>query len=207
MLHRASNLVLLGDLDCTFFFRPYIAFTELRPDITILSNKLKRLVYIELTYLCEENMEAWDNAKVNKFELLKSVIENKGCSANLFAVEVGARGFCSSSVLSCFKSLGFKNCTINNIIKQLSKCSMECSFSIWLTRNNKAWSYKEMDLSVKTPEDPLVQQNPLSTTSKTNSLRTNSPLLVGFRNKWNNRYVNAILQAPSILPLLWNRVL
>ena len=84
-----------------------------------------------------------------------------------------------------------------------SKCSMECSFCIWLARNNNAWSFKEIVLSLKTPEDPLVSQNPLSTTSKTNSLKTHSPYPVGFINNGNTCYPNAILQALSVLPSLW----
>ena len=139
-------------------------------------------------------MEAWHNAKVNKYMSLKSVIENNGWNVDLFAVEVGARVF---SVLCCFKSLGLRNRTINTTIKQLNKCSMECSFCIWLARNNKAWSSKEIDLSLKTPEDPLVHQNPLPTTSK-----TNSPLPVGFINKGNTCYANVILQVLSVLPSL-----
>ena len=181
ILHQASDWVLLGDLDGSFSFPSHIAFTELRPDIVIFSNKLKRVILIELNCPCEENMEAWHNAKVNKYMPLKSVTENNGWNVDLFAVEVGARGYCSRSVLCCFKSLGLRNRTINTTIKQLSKCSMECSFCIWLARN-KAWSSKEIDLSLKTPEDPLVHQNPLSTTSKTNSLKT------------------------SVLPSLWIRV-
>ena len=132
ILHQASDWVLLGDLDGSFSFPPHIAFTELRPDIIIFSNKLKRVILIELTCPCEENMEAWHNAKVNKYMPLKSVIENNGWNVDLFAVEVGARGYCSRSVLCCFKSLGLRNRTINTTIKQLSKCSMECSFCIWL---------------------------------------------------------------------------
>ena len=97
-----------------------IAFTELRPDITIFSNKLKRVILIELICPCEENMQAWHNVKVNKYLPLKSVIENNGWSVDLFAVEVGARGYCSRSVLCCFKSLGLRNCTINTTIKQIS---------------------------------------------------------------------------------------
>ena len=199
ILHQASDWVLLGDLDGSFSFPPHIAFTELRPDIIIFSNNLKRVILIELTCPCEENMEAWQNAKVNKYMPLKSVIGNNGWNVDLFAVEVGARGYCSRSVLCCFKSLGLRNCTINTTIKQLSKCSMECSFCIWLARNNKAWFSKEIDLSLKTPEDPLAHQNPQSTTSKT-------PLPVGFINKGNICYANAILQVLSVLPSLWIRV-
>ena len=136
---------------------------------------------------------------------LKSVIENNAWSVDLFAVEVGAREYCCRSVLCCFKSLSLKNRIINTTVKQISKCSMECSFCIWLARNNKAWSPKEIDLSLKTPEDPLVHQNPLSTRSKASSLKINSPLPVGFINKGNTSYTNAILQTLSVLPSLWNR--
>ena len=117
----------------------------------------------------------------NKYLPLKSVIENNGWSVDLSAVKVGARGYCSTPVLCCFKSLGLRNPTINTI-KQISKCSMECSFCIWLARNNKAWSSKEIDLSLKTPEDPVVYQNVSSTPSKGSSLKINSPLPVGLIN-------------------------
>ena len=164
------------------------------------------MILIELTCPCEENMEAWHNAKVNKYLPLKSVIENNGWSVDLFAVEVGARGYCSRSVLCCFKSLELRNRIINTTIKQISKCSMECSFSIWVARNNKAWSTKEIDLSLKSSEDPLVYQNLSPTPSKASSLKINLPLPVGFINKGNTCYANAILQTLSVLLMLWNIV-
>ena len=128
-------------------------------------------------------MEAWHHTKINKYMPLKSVIDNSSWNVDLFAVEVGARGYCSRPILCCFKSLGLRNRTINTTINQLSKCSMESSFCISLARNNKAWSFKEIDLSLKTPEDPLVHKNSPSTTSKRNSLKTNLP--VGFISKGN----------------------
>ena len=114
------------------------------------------MILIELTWAYEENMDAWHSAKVNKYMPLKSVIINNGWNVDLFAVEVVTRGYCSRSMLSDFKSLGLRrNHTINITIKQLSKCSMECSFCICLARNNKGCASKEVDLSLKTPEDPL----------------------------------------------------
>ena len=83
---------------------------------------------------------------------------------------------------------------------------MECSFCIWLARNNKAWSTNEIDLSLKTPEDPLVYQNLSSTPSKASSLKINSPLPVGFINKGNTCYAIVILQTLRVFPSLWNKV-
>ena len=109
-------------------------------------------------------------------------------------MEVGTRGYCSRSFSCCFESLGLRN-----------KCSMEC-FCIWLARNNKARSSKETDLSLKSPEDSLAHQNLIFTYSKTNSLKTNSLLPLGFINKRNTCYGNAILQALSVLPSFWIRI-
>ena len=105
-----------------------------------------------------------------------------------------------------FKSLCLRNHITNTTIKQQSKCLMECNVSIWLARNNKVWSSKEIDLSLKTPEDSHVHQNSLWTLSKANYLKINLPLPVGFINKGNSCYTNAILQTLSVLPSLWNRV-
>ena len=145
-------------------------------------------------------------AQCQSYLPLKSVIENNGWSVEWFAVEIGARGYCSRSVLCCFKSLGLRNRTVDATIKQISKCSMECSFCIWLARNNEAWSTKEIDLSLKTPEDRLVYRNLSSAPSKASSLKTNSPLPVAFINKWNTCYPNTILQMLSVSPSLWNRL-
>ena len=57
ILHYASDWILLADLNSNYCFPVHIAFTQLRPDITIFSNSLRNVILIELTYPCEENME------------------------------------------------------------------------------------------------------------------------------------------------------
>ena len=47
----------------------HTAFTQLRPDITIFSNSLRKVILIELTYPCEENMESWHNTKINNLRI------------------------------------------------------------------------------------------------------------------------------------------
>ena len=137
ILHYASDWVLLADLNSNYCFPVHIAFPQLRPDITIFSKSLRKVILIELTCPCEENMQSWHSTKINKYLALKTVIESNGWCVELFAVEVGARGYCSKSVLCCFKKLGSNNTRIRKTIKKLSKSSMECSFCIWLARNNK----------------------------------------------------------------------
>ena len=98
ILHHASDWVLIADLNSNYCFPVHIAFTQLRPDITIFSNNLRKVVLIELTCPCEENMESWHSTKINKYLPLKTITESNGWCVGLFAVEVAARGYCSKSV-------------------------------------------------------------------------------------------------------------
>ena len=66
ILHYASGWVLLADLNGNYCFPVHIAFTQLRPDITIFSNSLRKVILIELTCPCDENMESWHSTKINK---------------------------------------------------------------------------------------------------------------------------------------------
>ena len=59
ILHHASDWVLIADLNSNYCFPVHIAFTQLRPDITIFSNNLRKVIHIELTCPREENMESW----------------------------------------------------------------------------------------------------------------------------------------------------
>ena len=167
ILHHASDWVLLADLNSNYCFPVHIAFTQLRPEITIFSNSLRKVILIELTCPCEENMESWHSTKINKYLALKTVIESNGWCVELFPVEVGARGYCSKSVLCCFKKLGFNNTRIRNTVKKLSKSSMECSFCIWLARNNKHWNpaanCKLNDPSKETCNSPSSLSSPKQT--------------------------------------------
>ena len=83
---------------------------------------------------------------------------------------------------------------------------MECSFCIWLARNNKEWT-STTNLNVKdslkescnSPSMPYPKQK-IKPVSKANSFH-----LVGFINKGNTCYTNSILQVLSVMPTLWNR--
>ena len=72
ILHHASQWILLAHLNKNCYFLIHIAFTQLRPGITIFSNNLRKVILIELTCPCEENMESWHSTKINKYLVLKT---------------------------------------------------------------------------------------------------------------------------------------
>ena len=130
-IHPTSDWVLLEGLNNNCF-PVHITFTQLRHDITIFSNSLRRVIPNELTHPCEGNVKSWHSTKIKMYLTFKTIIESNGWCVELFAVELGA-----TSVLCCLKKLGFNNTLIRNTIKELSKSSTECCFCIWLGRNNK----------------------------------------------------------------------
>ena len=99
-------------------------------------------------------------------------------------------------------------CNFFQLKSMLSKSSMECSFCIWLAKNNKEWTPTtnlKMKLYLKeiyysSSSMPYLNQN-IKSVSKANSIFPG-----GFINKGNVWYVNSILQVSSVMPSLWNRV-
>ena len=64
VLHHASDWVLLADLNSNYSFAVYTSFIQQRPDITNFSNSLRKVILIELTCPCEENMKSWHGTKM-----------------------------------------------------------------------------------------------------------------------------------------------
>ena len=121
---------------------------------------------------------------------------------------LGARVYCSKSVLCCFKKLCFSNKLIRSTIKKLCKSSMECSFCIWLARNIKEWTpypinYKLDNYSQETYNSPSSMSSLKQTTRPGSIAKSIRP--VDFINKGNTCYANSILQILSVIPTPWNR--
>ena len=140
-------------------------------------------------------MESWHSAKISKYLTLKLTLESNGCFVELFAVEVGATGYCSRSILRCLKKLGFNNTLIRSNIKNFSKSSMKCSFCIWLVRNNKEWTSttnpKVKDSLKESCNSPSLMPYPKQKMKPVSKAYSSRP--VAFVNKGNTCYANAIL--------------
>ena len=108
--------------DCeekAFVVLPYLAVTTLSPDL-LFSKKYKRVILIELTCPCKENMEARYSDKFHKYNSLCSEISIKGWQVDYFAVEMGARGYCAESLRFCFRALCFQTKVTKSALKQPS---------------------------------------------------------------------------------------
>ena len=90
LLHLSNDWISLVDLDNNYVFPPHIALTAMRPDIVIYSNTIKRIIILELTCPCEENMSKWHSEKFQKYLALIEQIKYGGWVVDFFAVEVGA---------------------------------------------------------------------------------------------------------------------
>ena len=211
ILHLSSDWELISDLDQSYVFPFQIALTELRPDVVIFSKSLKRCILVELTCPCEENMNSWHSTKLAKYSSLLDVIRRNNWYVDLFAVEVGARGFPAISLKCCLQKLGFPNKLVTQTVKQLGRISMESSFYIWMHRNSKEWTSQNTTYS--SSNDPhffntnKVCQGKSNNTTPLKSVKQKAPpsRRAGFINKGNTCYINAILQALSVIPSFWQQ--
>ena len=221
ILHKSPSWNVLADIPSkSLMFPAHIALTELRPDLVIFSNSTRIVILIELTCPCEENFEERHHDKIKRYTPLKELIELNGWSCFLFAVEVGARGYCSESVPSCLRSLGLKNKSISQACKTLGLTSMRKSFWIWLSRESKEWrpevSSKTPNASasstpVKIPTQKEAPINPVKSAATSSKLQArpqvpliSSPLQIGLpaglTNLGSTCYANCILQALLSVP-------
>ena len=200
LLHHTRDWLFMSDLNSGFIFPCHIAITSLRPALIVFSNSMKRIIIIELTCPCEENMVSWHSIKLSKYLPLVDVIRRSGWSVDLFAVEVGAQGYCSRSVPLCFKKLG--------------DTSMKASFCMWLSRDSPVWNqpndHSQTSNSGSGIKSPPVPTSPLLkrqfSTTLNLTVNVTPSKHVGLVNKGNTCYSNSILQALSVIPSLQSQL-
>ena len=146
LLGKARDWVLLSDIGCTkMHFPSEIFVTSDRPDIVLYSTKTKTVILIENTSGCEENHSENHTLKTDKYFDLVEAIRGNGWTCHFFAVETGARGFNSTHVPFCLKSLGFSPKGVKEMLSNLSRASLKASYRIWLARDDKEWKPPSVD--------------------------------------------------------------
>ena len=166
-------------------------------------------------------MEAWHSQKVSKYSCLVNMITSNGWCVDLFAIEVGARGYCSRTVTLCLKRLGFSSKLAFSTARKIGQTSMKASFCIWLARCSREWFQDLLPPSVSSPSQTSISTPSLSTVKDpvAPNILTKHPCFakpvaskvpdlakhVGLLNKGNTCYANSILQVLSVIPSLWSQ--
>jgi len=121
VLDSANDWILLCDLGDlpTATVPPCLALTSERPDIVLYSPSTRQVILIENTSGCEENFENAHSLKLIRYDILVSSIIANGWTVNFFCVEVGARGYCSTSMSTCLSKLGFPTKYKRETLKKL----------------------------------------------------------------------------------------
>ena len=222
ILCEASDWVLLNDLG-KLVIPSFIAVSSLRPDILIFSPSTKRVVLIELTCPCEENMEDWHKSKFHKYNALATSMRKNGWFVDLFQIEVGTRGYCAVTVKTCLLRLGFQGKQVCKILKSVSTESLKTSFEIWLSRDTFDWTSKEFpnaNFLNKNSRSDMVSSKELKRdkaecpqTKKTSHVDFQKSVLrvpvranCGIINKGNTCYLNASLQCLSTMENFWSNL-
>ena len=112
---------------------------------------------------------------------LVGAIESAVWRCHFFAIEVGARGFNSTHIPFCLKSLGFPPKFVKEMLKKLSCTALQASYQIWLAHDDVGWKppaikWKSNVPPVPQPPTPIPSKSP-TVTSKlaTKTLPSSSP--------------------------------
>ena len=81
-------------------------------------------------------MESWHATKFGKYDPLFAGIKTNGWSVQFFAVEVGALGYCASTIRSRVAPLGLTRKFVRSSQKTLSSVAVTASFQIWHCRES-----------------------------------------------------------------------
>jgi hypothetical protein len=140
LLSEANDWQILVDLEHKLVFPPEIFSTNQRPDIVIWSINAKKVLLVELTVPCDENIEAAQTRKTGRYTQLSSDINSTtDWNSTIITIEVGARGFVARTMSSFFRRIGFTTQSASALCKSISLVTARCSHHIWLHRDNKKW--------------------------------------------------------------------
>jgi hypothetical protein len=108
-----------------------MAMSRQRPDLIVFSENLKETIMMELTVPWEENMGWAHERKLDRYEDLRAECLEKGWCCEVFAVEVGCRGFPGRSAVSFLQRIGMTGRRLRSSVKNIGQVAEAASAWIW----------------------------------------------------------------------------
>jgi hypothetical protein len=119
-----------------------------RPDLVIVDRSVHgkhRIALVELTCPWDTDAKSAEERKTTRYADLKTALSNEGWDCRLYLIEVGARAHIIKSVKDRLRSLfqawvpaGYRS-SIGQMMKDVSKISLVCSFAIFQAHNDPVW--------------------------------------------------------------------
>ena len=123
---------------------PHILVTNLKPDLFIVNESTGVVLLFELTCPWDGNINRSHEFKQERYSAMVTDL-SRNFRVKYYPVEVSVRGQITKSNAARFKSLIFDCCgssktVTKGLIKDCSRISLLCSYSIFLARKEPSWS-------------------------------------------------------------------
>ena len=138
-LDSASDWRLLVDLDGRLKVPEEVAVTNMRPDILLISDMTKKVGIVELTVPGEERIEVSGELKRAKYAGLQEEGRKNGWLVQIWAIEIGCRGFPAASMVTFLKDIGIKGNERRRKLSKLGEIAESASRMIWRSSHFKSW--------------------------------------------------------------------
>ena len=125
-------------------FPAHIATSSRRPDALMFSNKLKKVVWIELTSPWEDNCTKSYARKKGRYNKLEAAVKAAGWTPVALYVEVGARGYINDTWGRMSKAVGMKRAQSKALRSCCGRIAQRCSYFIYLSRKVKTWNARKL---------------------------------------------------------------
>jgi len=122
---------IITDLDRQMRVPQVIVLTRQRPDLILFSEKQKETIMMELTVPWEENMTWAHERKLDRYEDLRMDCAGRGWRCEVFAVEVGCRGFLGKSAVKFLERIGLTSKHLRTAQKEIGQEAEAASAWIW----------------------------------------------------------------------------
>ncbi len=142
-LSKARDWKLEVDLNGRLVIPWGVADTSKRPDMMLISKSSRSVGFIELTVPTEDRVEVSGELKKTRYqEIVKAATLNRW-KVQLWAVEVGCRGFPAASVSSMLRDIGMSGRERKQLSEKLGKVAEVASNLLWRMSHVKEWGMKK----------------------------------------------------------------